>query len=137
MNISEINKIEKIGSFNLLGENDLGKITPDNNKHFAVITYKNTYAGEKKVSHRSLIIYFICADSFIKKIGYTNSTLSSATSLYGLGAMTGEPGPNRFKCASPPAAKSVSSVRTPQYGHSKISIFILFNEQHPLLHFHQ
>ena len=96
MNISEINKIEKIGSFNLLGENDLGKITPDNNKHLAVITYKNTYAGEKKVSHRSLIIYFICADKFIKKIGYTNSTLSSATSLYGLGAMTGEPGPNRF-----------------------------------------
>jgi len=96
MNISEVNKIEKVGHFHLIKENDLGKITRDGHLHFAVVQYKNTYKGKRQVSHRALVIYFICADDKIQKIGYTNSTLSSATSLYGLGAMTGEPGSNRF-----------------------------------------
>ena len=60
MNISEINKVEEIGHFEFVSENDLGKITKDGNKHFAVVKYKNTYSGDRKISERSMVIYFIC-----------------------------------------------------------------------------
>ena len=62
MNISEINKVEKIGHFEFVSENDLGKITEKGNKHFAVVKYKNTYSGNRKISKRSMVIYFICVD---------------------------------------------------------------------------
>ena len=98
MNISDINKVEEIGHFEFVPQSELGKITKGNNKHFAVVRYRNTYSGNRKISHRALVVYFICVNKEIQKIGYTNSKggLSSATGLYGLGAMTGKPGPNRF-----------------------------------------
>ena len=98
MNISEINKVEEIGHFEFVSENDLGKITKEGNKHFAVVKYKNTYSGDRKISERSMVIYFICVDNIVQKIGYTNADdgLSGATGLYGLGAMVVDPGQNRF-----------------------------------------
>ena len=96
MNISKINKVDKVGHFQLIKPENTGKFTKKGHLHFAMIEYKRTYKGKRKLSHRALVIYFICVNDEVQKIGYTNSTLTSATSLYGKGAMTGDPGPNRF-----------------------------------------
>jgi len=96
MNISEVNKTQKVGYFYLIEDNKLGKKTSEGNLHFAVIDYKNTYTGNRRVSKRALLIYCICVDGNVKKIGYNNSSLSQLTSGYAKGAMTGEPGSNRF-----------------------------------------
>ena len=96
MNISEVNKTQKVGYFYLIEGNNLGKKTSQGNLHFAVIDYKNTYTGNRRVSKRALLIYCICVDGNVKKIGYNNSSLSQLTSGYAKGAMTGEPGSNRF-----------------------------------------
>ena len=60
MNISEVNKTQKVGYFYLIEDNKLGKKTSEGNLHFAVIDYKNTYTGNRRVSKRLYLCRWEC-----------------------------------------------------------------------------